>query len=255
LSLHALFRSQYGSIIDPNETWLEKWLLHEANEVYNYFRTVRLTGEVTRPLGDLPCGEFLARTFLQETEQRLAEVELFLHIASGYGSGLSARLRRNRRLLSWAVGRIEHHVRQPALEIRVVAELLEELCMVVEQLQHHAVERLVVLQPRVLLTRVGLRVLVGLVLRHARRNLFGDDLANLVGVMPLDVAEQVVELLDDVRQPVQLWLAATSTTSRRWRFDECVRVVHRHPHRSLGLSAVAVHVDGFQHALGQILLL
>ena len=29
--------TQYESIIDPNETWLEKWLLHEANEVYNYY--------------------------------------------------------------------------------------------------------------------------------------------------------------------------------------------------------------------------
>ncbi len=29
--------TQYGSIIDPNETWLEKWLLSEANEVYNYY--------------------------------------------------------------------------------------------------------------------------------------------------------------------------------------------------------------------------
>jgi hypothetical protein len=28
--------TQYESIIDPNETWMEKWLLHEANEVYNY---------------------------------------------------------------------------------------------------------------------------------------------------------------------------------------------------------------------------
>lgn len=29
--------TQYGSIIDPNETWLEKWLLYEANEAYNYY--------------------------------------------------------------------------------------------------------------------------------------------------------------------------------------------------------------------------
>jgi hypothetical protein len=29
--------TQYSSIIDPNETWLEKWLLAEANEVYNYY--------------------------------------------------------------------------------------------------------------------------------------------------------------------------------------------------------------------------
>lgn len=32
--------TQYGSIIDPNETWLEKWLLYEANEVYNYYSCV-----------------------------------------------------------------------------------------------------------------------------------------------------------------------------------------------------------------------
>ena len=28
--------TQYESIIDPDESWLEKWVLHEANEVYNY---------------------------------------------------------------------------------------------------------------------------------------------------------------------------------------------------------------------------
>lgn len=32
--------TQYESIIDPNETWLEKWLLHEAAEVYNYYSCV-----------------------------------------------------------------------------------------------------------------------------------------------------------------------------------------------------------------------
>ena len=32
--------TQYESIIDPNETWLEKWMLHEANEVYNYYSCV-----------------------------------------------------------------------------------------------------------------------------------------------------------------------------------------------------------------------
>ncbi|HLU39033.1 MAG TPA: hypothetical protein VK081_06585, partial [Planctomycetota bacterium] len=29
--------TQYESIIDPSETWLEKWLLHGAAEVYNYW--------------------------------------------------------------------------------------------------------------------------------------------------------------------------------------------------------------------------
>ncbi|WP_437574917.1 hypothetical protein [Sorangium sp. So ce887] len=29
--------TQYEAMIDPEETWLEKWVLHEANEVYNYW--------------------------------------------------------------------------------------------------------------------------------------------------------------------------------------------------------------------------
>ena len=29
--------TQYESLSDPTETWLEKWLLHEATEVYTYF--------------------------------------------------------------------------------------------------------------------------------------------------------------------------------------------------------------------------
>jgi hypothetical protein len=29
--------TQYESLVDPDETWLEKWLLHECNEVYTYW--------------------------------------------------------------------------------------------------------------------------------------------------------------------------------------------------------------------------
>jgi hypothetical protein len=36
--------TQYESIIDPAETWLEKWLLHEATEVYNYYGCVESEG-------------------------------------------------------------------------------------------------------------------------------------------------------------------------------------------------------------------
>jgi rubrerythrin len=36
--------TQYESIIDPRETWLEKWLLHEAGEVYNYWSCVEFEG-------------------------------------------------------------------------------------------------------------------------------------------------------------------------------------------------------------------
>jgi rubrerythrin len=32
--------TQYESIIDPRESWLEKWLVHEATEAYNYYSCV-----------------------------------------------------------------------------------------------------------------------------------------------------------------------------------------------------------------------
>ncbi|MBB1600800.1 hypothetical protein [Variovorax sp. UMC13] len=35
-SIEEQHTTQYESIIDPTETWLEKWVLHEAMEVYNY---------------------------------------------------------------------------------------------------------------------------------------------------------------------------------------------------------------------------
>jgi hypothetical protein len=33
--------TQYGSLIDPDETVLEQWLIHEATEVYNYYSCVQ----------------------------------------------------------------------------------------------------------------------------------------------------------------------------------------------------------------------
>lgn len=32
--------THYESLVDPSETWMEKWLIHEANEVYNYYSCV-----------------------------------------------------------------------------------------------------------------------------------------------------------------------------------------------------------------------
>lgn len=36
--------TQYESLADPTESWLEKWLLHEAAEVYNYWSCVQSEG-------------------------------------------------------------------------------------------------------------------------------------------------------------------------------------------------------------------
>lgn len=33
--------TQYESIVDPTQSWLEQWLMHEANEVYNYWSCVQ----------------------------------------------------------------------------------------------------------------------------------------------------------------------------------------------------------------------
>src|SRR5690606_33436155 len=39
-SIEEQHTTQYESIIDPNETWLEKWVMHEAMEAYNYLGCV-----------------------------------------------------------------------------------------------------------------------------------------------------------------------------------------------------------------------
>ena len=33
--------THYESLLDPTETWLEQWVLHEANEAYNYYSCVQ----------------------------------------------------------------------------------------------------------------------------------------------------------------------------------------------------------------------
>jgi hypothetical protein len=52
--------TQYESIIDPNETWLEKWLLHEATEVYNYYS----------------CVEYESNTRIKQIWERFLDYEL-----------------------------------------------------------------------------------------------------------------------------------------------------------------------------------
>jgi hypothetical protein len=52
--------TQYESIIDPGETWLEKWVLHEACEVYNY----------------LACAESETNARIKPIWERFVEYEL-----------------------------------------------------------------------------------------------------------------------------------------------------------------------------------
>lgn len=68
--------TQYESIIDPGESWLEKWLLHEANEVYNYYgclqqeKNPRIKGLWERFL-DYELGHFhVVKSLFEKYERR-----------------------------------------------------------------------------------------------------------------------------------------------------------------------------------------
>ena len=64
------------------------------------------------------------------------------------------------------------------------------------------------LDTRIFLVRVFPSVLEGGVRRHTGGNRFGDELAHPVSVFPLNVAEMLVEDLDDVRESVQFRFGA-----------------------------------------------
>jgi rubrerythrin len=73
--------TQYESIIDATETWLEKWLLHEAAEVYNYFSCVEYEGNprikrIWERFLDYELGHlrFVADLFEQTERRDAAEV-------------------------------------------------------------------------------------------------------------------------------------------------------------------------------------
>lgn len=97
----------------------------------------------------------------------------------------------------------EDGVAQPFLERRVVAELFEQFGVVGQEVDHDALQRGVVFDPGGLLVVVLHGVLVGRIRGYLGRDLLGDDLADLVAVLPIDIAELVVERLDDVAQLVQ----------------------------------------------------
>ncbi|HYC34989.1 MAG TPA: hypothetical protein VEC19_01100 [Usitatibacter sp.] len=68
--------TQYESIIDPRESWLEKWLLHEACEVYNYYGCVQSEGNprikaIWERMLDYELGHLaLVRRIFEEVEGR-----------------------------------------------------------------------------------------------------------------------------------------------------------------------------------------
>ncbi|MGV3654936.1 MAG: hypothetical protein ACO1N5_12035 [Noviherbaspirillum sp.] len=74
--------TQYGCMIDPGETLLEQWLLHEATEVYNYYSCVqqetnpRIKAMWERFL-DYELGHFHAVAELYKQHEKRDPAELF----------------------------------------------------------------------------------------------------------------------------------------------------------------------------------
>jgi hypothetical protein len=68
--------TQYESLCDPDESWVEKWLLHEANEVYNYYS----------------CLHYESNPVLKDVWQRFLDYELgHLHYVMGLFQQLEGR--------------------------------------------------------------------------------------------------------------------------------------------------------------------
>lgn len=71
--------TQYQCIMDPGETWLEKWLLHKANEVYNYYGCARQEKNsrvkaIWERFLDYELGQFhFVRDIFERTENRDAQ--------------------------------------------------------------------------------------------------------------------------------------------------------------------------------------
>jgi rubrerythrin len=99
--------TQYESIIDPDETWLEKWLLHEACEVYNYWSCVESEDDpkvraIWERFLDYELGhlQYVARLFETAEQRDAAEV-----LAEGLPSPIEYQSHRDfiRGVLAWEV--------------------------------------------------------------------------------------------------------------------------------------------------------
>ena len=80
-SIEEQHTTQYESIIDPQESWLEKWLLHEATEVYNYHSCAQQESDprvraIWERMVDYELGHFHAVRALYEDHERRDAAEI-----------------------------------------------------------------------------------------------------------------------------------------------------------------------------------
>jgi hypothetical protein len=94
-------------------------------------------------------------------------------------------------------GRIICHrkngISHPAFEIRIVTELLVQFGVVLEHRGHDPLQRLIVLDFRVLFVRILPCVLIRFVGRHLGRNFFCHKLSDAVAIRPCDPTKLIIE--------------------------------------------------------------
>lgn len=73
--------THYGSMIDPNQTWLEQWVLHEANEAFLYYSCIQQESNprikaIWERFLDYELGQlrFVADLFERKEKRDLAEI-------------------------------------------------------------------------------------------------------------------------------------------------------------------------------------
>ena len=98
-------------------------------------------------------------------------------------------------------------------------------------------------------------VLIGAVGGNLGGNLFGNQLVHPIRVSPGDVAELVVECLEDIGEPVEFGLRLMAAAGRRYRLDLRVLVWQLDLHRRLLLNTITVHINRFENAFREIFLL
>ena len=151
-------------------------------------------------------------------------------------------------------GQGEHGLSHPTLEAVVVHELLEQFGIILDERRHDTSERLAVLNASIVLIGVLASVLERRVLGNSKRNGLRDHLLHPVGVLPRDGTEQVIELSQDAREPLKFRLWHVAAAARWHGFDLGILVGQQDLlHRAL-LDPIAVHVDGVEDALGEVLL-
>ena len=120
-------------------------------------------------------------------------------------------------LLRAVIRRTKDRVAEPFLERGIVAELLEQLCMVGQKINHHPLKDFVVFDSSVLFVGVHHRVLIRGVGTHLGGNFFGNHRVDFIGVFPADIAEQVIERPNNVAQLIQFRFPFVAAAARRNR--------------------------------------